>query len=106
MQTSKQGINDCALHVCVIPVVLSSNIPLKVLDTNHRHCAKAGAELRQRLCLTFETGEYQFRKRNDETQSTEPNEAEKTEHEDVKSRDSNINDVVREVSNSVKRINY
>jgi hypothetical protein len=61
--------------------------------------------LRQRLCLMFETGEYQFRKRIAiaELQSTEPNEAEITKHEDGMSHDSKINDVVREVSNSVKR---
>ncbi len=78
---NKQGTNDCGIHVCVIPVLLSSNIPLQVLGTNHRHWAKAGAELRQRLCLTFETGEYQFRKRIPELQSTEANDA-KIEHED------------------------
>ena len=103
MQTSKQGTNDCGIHVCVIPVLLSSNIPLQVLGANHWHWAKAGAELRQRLCLTFETGEYQFRKRIVETKLKEPNEAEITEHEDDMSHDSKINDVVREVSNSVKK---
>ncbi len=99
MESSKQGPNDCAIHVCAIPVLLSNNIPLKTLGINRWDWTKAGVELRQRICLTFETGEFYFKKRIEEEATGV--ECTKTVHVESRSSDESLNDVLRVVTKSV-----
>ena len=75
------------------------------MGSNRWEWAKAGVELRQRICLTFETGEFYFRKRNEEeATSIALNEGTNTVHvQSRSSRDESLNDVMREVSKSVNR---
>jgi hypothetical protein len=72
------------------------------LGSNRWDWAKAGVELRQRICLTFETGEFYFRKRTEEeTTSVERNEGTKMVHVGSRNREESLNEVLRELTKSV-----
>ena len=58
--TSKQGINDCGIHVCLVSMLLQRNLPLNVPGKGRSRLAMAGTEIRRRIAITLETGVYMF----------------------------------------------
>jgi len=46
-------MNDCALHTCVVPVLLSDNMQINIFGKTTEEKYKAGIEMRRRMALTL-----------------------------------------------------
>ena len=57
---SYQGVNDCFLHTAIVPVLIADNRQINILGNTPSERKQAGTEMRRRMIVQLESGEFMF----------------------------------------------
>ena len=57
---SYQGVNDCLLHTAIVSVLIADNRQINILGNTNSERKQAGTEMRRRMIVQLESGEFMF----------------------------------------------